>query len=534
MRRWNGWGDEGFNLAMPEQGQDFLASRIGSGRPLADATLDSVCAKVPETRLTRPADLVSLIDTGPEARVRHARGQSLADWLAMRSGEFGVFPDGVAYPTTSEEVQTLLSWAAEQHIHLIPYGGGTSVAGHINPVDKGQPVLTVDMSRMNRLIDLDTDSQIATFGAGTPGPLVESQLRAHGYTLGHFPQSFELSTVGGWVASRSSGQQSLRYGRIEQLFAGGRVETLKGTLNLPTIPASSAGPDIREMILGSEGRIGLITEVKVRVTPLPEHESFHVVFFPDWESARTASRLLVQNRTQLSMLRLSNAVETETQLALAGHPRLIGMLERFLSLRGAGEGKCMMTFGITGSRLQTRNALKEARSICKAQNGVYTGTRLGDKWAAKRFTMPYLREALWQMGYAVDTLETATDWDNVDNLLGLIETSLRDGLKDQNENTHVFTHLSHFYSQGCSIYTTYVFRVGDSYEETLARWQTLKTSTSELIVNNRGTISHQHGVGKDHAPYLPVEKGELGMLAIRSLCSTFDPDAILNPETLVK
>ncbi|HAU18280.1 MAG TPA: FAD-binding oxidoreductase, partial [Marinobacter adhaerens] len=121
MRRWNGWGDEGFNLAMPEQGQDFLASRIGSGRPLADATLDSVCAKVPETRLTRPADLESLIDTGPEARVRHARGQSLADWLAMRSGEFGVFPDGVAYPTTSEEVQTLLSWAAELHIHLIPY-----------------------------------------------------------------------------------------------------------------------------------------------------------------------------------------------------------------------------------------------------------------------------------------------------------------------------------------------------------------------------------------------------------------------------
>ena len=148
--------------------------------------------------------------------------------------------------------------------------------------------------------------------------------------------------------------------------------------------------------------------------------------------------------------------------------------------------------------------------------------------------MPYLREALWQMGYAVDTLETATDWDNVDNLLGLIETNLREGLTDQQEGTHVFTHLSHFYSQGSSIYTTYVFRVGDSYEETLARWQKLKTTTSELIVKNRGTISHQHGVGKDHARYLPVEKGELGMLAIRSLCNTFDPNAILNPETLVK
>ena len=234
------------------------------------------------------------------------------------------------------------------------------------------------------------------------------------------------------------------------------------------------------------------------------------------------------------MLRLSNAVETETQLALAGHPRLIGTLERFLSLRGAGTGKCMMTFGVTGSRRQCRNALQEARSLCKAHKGVYTGTRLGDKWAAKRFTMPYLREALWQMGYAVDTLETATDWDNVDNLLGLIETNLREGLADKQENTHVFTHLSHFYGQGCSIYTTYVFRVGDSYEETLARWRRLKTSTSELIVNNRGTISHQHGVGKDHAPYLPVEKGELGMLAIRSLCHSFDPDALLNPKTLVE
>lgn len=534
MRRWNGWGDETFNLAMPEQGQDFLASRIGNGRPLADITLESACARVPETRLRPGLDLETLIDTSPETRVRHARGQSLADWLAMRSGDFGVYPDGVAFPVSNEDVRKLLAWAEQQQINLIPYGGGTSVAGHINPVDNGKPVLTVDMGRMNRLLDLDPDSQIATFGAGTPGPLVESQLRAHGYTLGHFPQSFELSTIGGWVASRSSGQQSLRYGRIEQLFAGGRIETLQGTLALPTLPASSAGPDIREMVLGSEGRIGLITEVKVRVTRLPEHESFHVVFFPDWENARTASRLLVQNRTQLSMLRLSNAVETETQLALAGHPRLIGTLERFLSLRGAGTGKCMMTFGVTGSRRQCRNALQEARSLCKAHKGVYTGTRLGDKWAAKRFTMPYLREALWQMGYAVDTLETATDWDNVDNLLGLIETNLREGLADKQENTHVFTHLSHFYGQGCSIYTTYVFRVGDSYEETLARWRRLKTSTSELIVNNRGTISHQHGVGKDHAPYLPVEKGELGMLAIRSLCHSFDPDALLNPKTLVE
>ncbi|PCM45916.1 FAD-binding oxidoreductase [Marinobacter sp. ANT_B65] len=538
MRRWNGWGDEQFNLELPAQGQSFLADRLGPGRPLSDARLESVLSRVPETRLPADINVDALIDTSPEARVRHARGQSLPDWLAMRSGEFGIFPDGVASPENSLDVQKLLQYAQSSKVDLIPYGGGTSVAGHINPVAGDNPVLTVDMGRMNRLRDLDRESQIATFGAGTPGPLVESQLRAQGYTLGHFPQSFELSTIGGWVASRSSGQQSLRYGRIEQLFAGGRIETLKGTLNLPTIPASSAGPDIREMVLGSEGRIGLITEVKVRVSPLPEKESFHVVFFPDWHKARTACRKLVQNRTQLSMLRLSNAIETETQLALAGHPHLIGAMEKLFSLRGVGEGKCMMTFGLTGTPRQCASARKEARRICAEYKGVYTGTRLGKKWAEKRFTMPYLREALWQLGYAVDTLETATDWDNVDNLLGLMETNLREGLKSReqskSEHTHVFTHLSHVYGQGCSLYTTYVFRVADSYDETLARWKHLKNTTSDLIVRNRGTISHQHGVGKDHAPFLAVEKGELGMLAIRSLCSTFDPEGILNPKTLIE
>ena len=537
MRRWNGWGDDQFNLELPEQGLSFLAERLGPGSPLADSSLEHVCQQVPDSRLPAGDDVDALMDTRPETRVRHARGQSLPDWLAMRSGEFGTFPDGVAFPESNQDVQALLQYAHRHQVVLIPYGGGTSVAGHINPVASERPVLTVDMSAMNRLIDLDEESRIATFGAGTPGPLVEAQLRARGYTLGHFPQSFELSTLGGWVASRSSGQQSLRYGRIEQLFAGGRVETLKGTLQLPTIPASSAGPDIREMILGSEGRLGVITEVRVRVSALAERESFHVVFFPDWNAARNACRTLVQNRVQLSMLRLSNAVETETQLALAGHPRLIGLLEQVLSVRGARDGKCMMTFGVTGSRTQCASALKQAKQICGRLGGVYTGTRLGKKWAEKRFTMPYLREALWQLGYAVDTLETATDWDNVDNLLQRIEGNLRTGLSQRensrNERAHVFPHLSLVYGQGCSIYTTYVFRVADDYPETLARWRHLKTTTSELIVNNRGTISHQHGVGKDHAPWLPTEKGDLGILAIRALCDTFDPDTLLNPGTLL-
>lgn len=529
MRRWNGWGDESNGMELPGNGGQFLRDRIGNAVPLKDAAMDDVIAKVPASRLPQQDQIVTLA----EDRLRHARGQSLPDWLAMRSGDFGLFPDGVAYPETSNDVAELLAFSAKNSITVIPYGGGTSVAGHINPAASDKPVLTIDMGHMNRLLELDEESLIARFGAGTPGPQVESQLRARGYTLGHFPQSFELSTIGGWVASRSSGQQSLRYGRIEQLFAGGIIETPKGRLDIPTIPASAAGPDIREIIMGSEGRMGIITEVCVRVTPLPEKEKFYVIFYPSWKQAKEASRKLVQSKIQLSMLRLSNAIETETQLALAGHEKLIALLEKFLSIRGTTSGKCMMTLGTTGSKAQCSASLSQVKKIAAEFGGVYTGTHLGDKWAEKRFNMPYLREALWQKGYAVDTLETATDWDNVDNLLNKMEASLRHGLEPKGEKVHVFTHLSHFYGQGCSIYTTYVFRNADSYEETLSRWKTLKTTTSEVIVNHRGTISHQHGVGKDHAPYMPVEKGPLGMAAIKALVNEFDPDGMLNPGTLL-
>ena len=196
----------------------------------------------------------------------------------MRSGEFGQFPDAVAFPSSGEEVRQLLQFASAVNALVIPYGGGTSVVGHINPIASARPVLTVDMSRISLLTNLDPVSRIATFGAGVAGPDLEAQLRARGYTLGHFPQSFELSTLGGWIAARSSGQQALHYGRIEQLFAGGTLETPSGSLEIPTIPASSAGLDLLQVVLGSEGRMGILTEAKVRVRPLPEYESFSRCF----------------------------------------------------------------------------------------------------------------------------------------------------------------------------------------------------------------------------------------------------------------
>jgi alkyldihydroxyacetonephosphate synthase len=527
MRRWNGWGDEQNSMQLPSSASHYLQEMLGAATPLADVSLAQVLAKVPTSRLTAHP----LISTDAELRVRHAKGQSLADWLAMRSGNIEVFPDGVAFPENQQDIKKLLAFAQQQQITLIPYGGGTSVAGHINPKKSAKAILTVNLSKMNQLHELDEQSLIATFGAGTPGPMVEAQLRAKGYTLGHFPQSFELSTIGGWVASRSSGQQSLRYGRIEQLFAGGTMETFAGTFELPTFPASSAGPDFREIVLGSEGRFGIISEVKVRVSKLAVQEQFTVYFFPDWQQATQFCQQAVQSRIPLSMLRVSNALETKTQLKLAGHAKQITWLERYLSWRGAKNQKCMLTLGITGSKEQVSTSKAQLKPLLKKYNAVSTGQKLGQRWAENRFKFPYLREALWQKGVVVDTLETATDWCNVDHLLATIEQTLTTTLP--HKKVHAFTHLSHVYGQGCSLYTTYLFTVENSYQQTLSHWQQLKQSTSKAIVNNGGTISHQHGVGKDHSPYVAIEKGDQGMALLHQLCQHFDQEKLLNPGTLI-
>ncbi|WP_019142244.1 FAD-binding oxidoreductase [Noviherbaspirillum massiliense] len=525
MRRWNGWGDDSIDVSLDREALRFLEERIGPGMQPKDATLEEACRAIPPSRL-QPHPR---IDTTPQTRLRHGFGQSMHDWLRLRYGKIGRLPDGVAFPESSQDVRDLLDYAAACHARVIPYGGGTSVVGHLDAPSGEQPVLSIDLSRLSRLLDLDPEAQLATFGAGIAGPDLEAQLRAHGYMLGHFPQSFEYSTLGGWVVSRSSGQQSLRYGRIEQLFAGGRVETPTGTLRIPTFPASAAGTDLREMVLGSEGRIGILTEATVRITPLPADESFHAVFFPDWATAEQALRSIAQAKLPLSLLRLSNATETLTTLTLAGHKKLIGLLESYLRWRGCGDDKCLLLIGATSQKGQRFSALDDALRIARAWHGVHAGQMIGRKWKANRFRSVYLRNALWQHGYAVDTVETAVDWPRVKQMMQAVEQAASDALAHEGERLHAYTHLSHIYAQGASVYTTFAYRLAGNFEQDLARWRRLKAAASEAIVANGGTISHQHGVGTDHAPYLAAEKGELGIGAMRQLYRHFDPQGIMNP-----
>jgi alkyldihydroxyacetonephosphate synthase len=534
MRRWNGWGDDQTSYPFPDSAARYLATLIGDGVIIPDASQEQILAAVPPSRLPPH----NSIHTAPMDRLLHSRGQSLPDWVALRSGRIGVFPDGVAYPTGDQDVRSMIEFAQKYGVYLIPYGGGTSVVGHINPLPGDTPNLTIDLSRLSRLIELDETSRLATFEAGVCGPELERQLQEKGYTLGHFPQSFELSTLGGWIATRSCGQQSYYYGRIEDLFAGGHVETCVGSLDFPSLPASAAGPDLKQLLLGSEGRLGVITRATVRVRPMPEAEAFYGVFFHQWEAGVDAVRQIAQSKIPISMARLSDAQETDTTLALSGKDNLVKWAKLGLNSLRYGPERCLLIMGITGNQHTCKLALNQARSICRQHGGLLTGTMIGKTWRKSRFSTPYLRNVLWERGYVVDTLETAVPWREVLVTASAMKDSLREGLASAGistwgkERALVFAHLSHVYRDGASIYLTYLYRRSVDPDETQERWLTLKSAASRVIVDHRGTISHQHGVGVDHAPYLEAEKGEVGMQLLKQAVQALDPNGILNPEKL--
>lgn len=528
MRRWNGWGQTSTEYPLHPSAYSFLITQLGTGSTLEDASLQSVLAGVPTSRLPEHPGLV----TDPQVRLMHALGQSLPDWVAMRSGLIEHFPDGVAFPKTEEELRQWLTFAQKNNIMVIPYGGGTSVVGHITPLSERGPVLTLDLSGMNQLLALDTDSRLATFGAGVTGPALESQLNRQGYTLGHFPQSFELSTLGGWIATRSSGQQSYHYGRIENLFAGGYLETPAGPFDLPCLPASAAGPDLRQIILGSEGRLGIISQATVRIQPIPRFEAFYGIFFREWEKGVHAVRRLVQERLPISMARLSDPTETETTLILSGKDNLVNWAKRGLGVLRYSDQRSLLILGITGNKRQANQVLQQIKQITQKEGGLFTGEMIGKLWRKSRFLTPYLRNTLWERGFAIDTLETALPWSKIIPTAYALKNTINSAIQSHQQRAWIFAHLSHVYTDGASIYVTCIFPRAADPSETLEVWQSMKFAASRVIVEQSGTISHQHGVGIDHLPYLPSEKGTNGMKLIQACAKSLDPLGIMNPGKL--
>jgi len=530
MQRWNGWGDESINMAIAPGGLKILRDLIGKGRPASDFPLENMLNRIPPSRIPQHP----LISTDPKLRLDHAHGQSLPDWIGLRCGILQCFPDGVAMPASVDEVQELLSFAADHDVTVIPFGGGTSVVGHLDVSQSEKAVLSLSLEHLNRLIRIDPENMLAIFEAGVRGPEIENQLGSRGFTLGHYPQSFEYSTLGGWVVTRSSGQQSRHFGRIEQLFAGGEVVTPRGTLYLPPFPASAAGPDLRQILLGSEGRMGVLTRVTVKISHLPEKDDVYGIFFPSWKQGKDAVKAIAGADIPFSMIRLSNPAETITNLALAGHKGQISLLRRYLRLRGlADQQACMCLIGFTGSRRITTAAKGDSFSIIRQNKGLAVGKAMGNAWKKNRFRSAYLRNTLWDLGYAVDTLETAITWDKVAATMQAVEKSITNALAGADERAHVFTHLSHVYPTGSSIYTTFLFRLFERPQATLEAWTSAKQSASRVIVDAGGTISHQHGVGKDHRQYLGAEKGALGISTLKEVFNHLDPGQQMNPNKLL-
>lgn len=523
MQRWNGWGNTDIEVPLQPAALAFLQQTLGPGISPHDASLSDCSKQVPASRL---AD--TDFDTDAANRLRHSTGQSLPDWLRLRHGVIGSVTDAVSTIHNEDELRAVLQRAGKRGARVIPFGGGTSVVGHLTPPADDRPSLTINLQAHCRLRQFNETDQLALFDAGVTGPLLEAQLHSHGYTLGHFPQSFEFSTLGGWIATRSSGQQSHRYGRIEQLFAGGRVLQSRGDLQLTPFPASAAGPDLREAVLGSEGRLGVISQAWVRVRKRPAEEWFQAIFFPHWQAGCDAARQLAQSDTAFSMLRLSNAGETRTLLLQAGHGNQIAWLERYLRWRGCADQKCLLLLGISGEAAQNRHAAAETLAICRRHDGINIGRQIGAAWRKNRFRNVYLRNSLWQHGYAVDTVETACRWSQTSAMVHAIEQSAHNALLKFNERVHAYTHLSHVYTSGSSVYSTFMYRLSADYEENFSRWQALKTAVTHAIAEQGGTISHQHGVGKDHQPWLVAEKGERGNALLRAMIADSDPDGHFN------
>jgi len=529
-RRLGGWGFEGESLVPSPDLLVWLDAHIGP----AAHPVPAAAAPPPELPAEDLGTLPAELSTDGLDRLAHARGQGLVDVLRIRSGLVPALPDGVCRPTDADEVEAVLRTCSSRDIRVIPWGGGTSVTGGVNVLAGDAPVLSLDLERLSGCSAIDERSGLATFGPGTTGPGVEAALAGHGLTLGHFPQSWELATVGGWAATRSSGQESLGYGRIEDMVAGLELVAPGGRLRVPTGPASAAGPDLGRFVMGSEGRFGVITETTLRVRPRPDETVVAGAMLPDLEQGLEAVRELVGCGVPLTMVRLSDAPETEVAMAVGlGASRVAPLIERWLALRGIADGACLMLFGAAGDRDAVGDCLRAARRIIRGHRGVSFGRRPGRHWLRDRFRHPYLRESLLDIGYATDTLETATTWSSALTLREAMTAAIAGALEGLDERVAVLCHVSHPYRDGASLYFTFFFRCAPSSEETISRWARIKRTATDQLVTAGATLSHHHGIGQWHAPWLESEIGAEGMAMIEAAAHRLDPAGIMNPRVLL-
>lgn len=455
--------------------------------------------------------------TDDDIRRRRTRGKSTPDLLLARAGDLADAPDAVVRPARHDEVAAVLAEAVRHRVAVMPFGGGTSVSGGLAARREGYAgLVALDLGRMRRLLAVDRISRTASLEPGLRGPEAEALLAEHAMTIGHHPQSFEFASVGGFAATRSSGQASAGYGRFDALVVGLRIATPRGELSLGVAPASAAGPDLRQLFLGSEGAFGVITEVGVRVRPLPAVRHYEGWRWASFADGVEAMRRLAQSGSLPTVLRLSDEAESAVDLA---RPEAIG--------GDAAASGCLMVTGFEGEAEAVAARRAAVAGALSDLGGTALGEEPGRAWLEGRYAAPYLRDTLLDAGVLVETLETATFWSNRARLYDAVRAALRDSLGDR---ALVLCHVSHVYETGCSLYFTVAAPMAD---DPVAQWRAAKAAASDAIVAARGTITHHHAVGTDHRPWLAAEIGDLGVSVLRAIKADLDPTGILNPGVLI-
>ena len=474
-----------------------------------------------------------------KSRLVHAAGKSFRDLWLMRHGQVQFAPDCVVYPDTEEDVALVVRAAHEHGVVLVPFGGGSNIAGCLVPSDRGgRMVVSLDMCRMHRVLEVDRYSLTARIQPGVYGQHLEDQLAEHGVTLGHFPDSFLHSTLGGWVATRSAGMQSDIYGKIEDMVISLRMVTPSGTIITRTVPKSSNGIDIKHLCIGSEGILGVITEVVVQVHHKPEKEDWYGWLFPDFKSGLDAIHECHRGDCMPTVTRLNDPKKTALSFAFK-HPKT-GIKDKIAKAFKWYIGNvkkidfnqcCLMVVKYEGTPQAFNRIKNRVTAIYKKHRGVCLGAEPGRSFAKVKFDFPHLRDYVMDRSIMADVSETATTWDNLRTLHESGLADVEQAIKDTGVDAWVGCHLSHSYRTGASLYFTFgcLQREGREIEQYLY----VKKAAEDAFMKNGGTISHHHAVGTEHLPWVEEDLSPTGLKAVKALKAGLDPNDIMNPGKII-
>lgn len=523
-RTWWGWGTE--DNVVDGEGLRSIAAAIARrpGFETVDGHVvdppDIAALDLPNSRVTAPRGLASICTDAPYDRAAHTYGKAFRDVVRALAGDLSPAPDIVAYPTSEHEVVTLLDWCATENLAAIPYGGGSSVVGGTEPRDlrDAHPgVVTIDLTNLDRVLEVDTVSRAARIQGGALGPVLEEQLRPHGYTLRHFPQSFEFSTLGGWLATRSGGHYATVYTHIDDLVESMRTVTPTGVIESRRLPGSGAGPSPDRMVLGSEGTLGIITEAWMRVQDRVRFKASASVRFPSFVDAAEACRAIAQAALFPTNCRVLDGGEATSA--------------------GVTDGSSVLLLGFESADHPVDPWIARAVELCTDSGGqVPEGIRSSSTegaagaWRNSFIRAPYGRDALTRIGCVVDTFETACTWSAFPEFHARIIDRVQQALDEICGGGSITCRFTHVYPDGPAPYFTVMApsRVGSQ----LAQWDELKAAAMDAVVAAGGTVTHHHAVGRDHRPGYDHQRPEVFARAMAAVKRELDPSGVLNPGVL--